>query len=344
MSLWMNKFLEGIVYQRVCSLVLIAFMSMEYVDAQAISDQQRGVQSEELARLRGSYLIISGSIGSSSLNYKLNSLGEKGSRSAGLGYGIDVKYSYFFHPHWGVTSGAGISYYGTTSKLKGSMSEDKFYNLGKQTDNDWQPAPKDYELRARVTNLEEKHQTYLFEIPLMLSYQAYFNKDGSCWGLYGGLGAKLQLPVSSKFKIKNGSKSEFNVSGKYDGIPVDMGSPENPPVSQHGYGTITNPNSTLGWDDKAKLKMGVAVTANLGVMFSMGKDTDLAIGGYIDYGLTDMKKNGNQGLFTGPAVYHPSADNHVGEGITYNGMLNSNTTGKIRPVSFGAKVAVRFKL
>lgn len=293
---------------------------------------------------KGSYLTVSGNIGSSSLNYKLNSLGEKGSRKGGVGYGVEIKYSYFFQTHWGITTGAGISYYGTTGKLKGSLSQESFYQIGRMTDNDWQPAPKDFELRARVTNLEEKQNTYLVEIPLMLSYQAYFREQGSCWGIYGGLGAKLQLPLSSKFSIKNGNKSELNVSGQYDGIPVDMGSPGYPPVPQHGYGTITDPNHTLGWDDKSKMKMGVAATAELGILFSLSQTTDLQVGGYIDYGLTDMKKNGKQGLFAVPSIYHPSADNQIGTGIGYNGMLNSNVTGKIRPISFGAKIALKFKL
>jgi len=307
-------------------------------------NQQRQEEKDSLTDyFKGSYLTVSGTIGSSSLNYKLNSLGEKGSRSGELGYGIDVKYSYFFHQHWGVTTGVGISYYGTTGKLKGSLAEDKFYNLGKLTDNDWQPAPKDFELRARVTNLKEKQTSYFLEIPLMLSYQTYFGEEAR-WGMYGGLGAKLQIPVSTKFKIKEGAKSEFNVSGQYDGIPTDMGAPGNPPVVQHGYGTISDPNSSLSWEDKAKLKMGIAATAELGFMFSLGESSDLMIGGYMDYGLNDLKKNGKQGLFTAPSVYHPGADNNVGNGIKYNGMLNSDVTGKIRLISFGGKITLRFKM
>jgi len=329
-----------------CCILLLTGGSWLYAQQQEKfqPDIRQEKKDSKAMLFKGSYLTVSGSVGSSFLNYKLNSLGEKGSWSGGLGYGVDVKYNYFFHPHWGVTTGVGISYYGTTGKLAGGLSEDNYYNLGKLTDNDWQPAPKDYELRARVTNLEEKQQTWLFEIPIMLSYQTYFNDEGSCWGLYGGLGAKLQLPVSSKFKIQNGQKSELNISGRYDGIPVDMGSPQNPPVPQHGYGTITDPNATLDWDDKAKLKMGIAATVELGVLFSLGKTTDLAIGGYIDYGLTDMKKDGKQGLFTAPATYHPSADNRIGEGIRYNGMLRSDVTEKIRPLAFGAKIGLRFKL
>lgn len=327
-----------------CSLLILGGATLSAQGRQQQLDY-RQEERDSADYFKGSYLTVSAAVGSSTLNYKLNSLGEKGTRKGELGYGIDVKYSYFFHPHWGVTSGVGVSYYGTTGKLKGSMKEETFYDLGKLTDNDWQPsAPKDFHMRTRITNLEEKQTTYFVEIPLMLSYHTYFREQSSCWGIYGGLGAKLQLPISSQFKIKNGAKSEFNVSGLYDGIPTDMGSPANPPVPQHGYGTITDPNSTLHWDDKAKLKMGVAATAELGVLFSLDRSTDLLIGGYIDYGLTDMKKNDKQGLFTAPSVYHPAADNQIGTGIRYNGMLNSNVTGKIRPISFGAKIALKFKM
>lgn len=294
--------------------------------------------------MKGSYLTVSVGGGYSYMNYKLNSLGEKGSRKGRLGYSVDLKYSYYFSPHWGVTTGFGLSYYGTTGKLKGSLAEDSFYSLGKYIDDDWQPAPRRFDLRTRVTNLEEKQNVYMLEIPLLLSYQTYFG-DSTKWGMYGNIGAKIQLPVATNFRIKNGEKSEFNVSGKYEGIPTDMGSPENPDVSQHGYGTITDPNSSLAWDDDSKLSMGLAATAELGVLYSLSPNTTLQVGAYIDYGLKDMRSGRKLGLFTGPETfYHPRADNHVGNMITYNGMLNSNVTGKIKPISFGLKVALKFKL
>lgn len=293
---------------------------------------------------KGSYLTISGSVGSSRLDYTINGLNQPGETKGILGYGIEIKYSYFFTGNWGITSGIGVASYGAKGKWKGGITENSYFNLGTLTDNDPGNGPVDYELRARVSNLEEKQTVYMVEIPLMLSYQTYFNCESSCWGLYGGVGAKLQLPVSSTFSIQNGSDSQLNISGYYSGIPVDMGSPGNPPVPQHGYGTITDPGSAHGWDDDADLKTGVAATAELGVMFSLGRTTDLKVGGYIDYGLTDIKKSNSKGLVTAPAAYHPAADNNIGNGIRYNGMLNSDITGRIKPFSFGAKVALYFKL
>ena len=295
------------------------------------------------AQNKVSYLSFAIKTGGTGLNYKLNSLDEKGKYSNGLGYGFDLDYSYYFDSHWGISGGVGLSHYSSKGKLKGSLSDDSFYNLGAFTDDDFEGRPRDFELRTRITNLEEQQTTFFVDIPVMLVYQTRFGDDQQ-WGLYGGIGAKLQLPFSTKFKIKKGGESEFNVSGKYEGIPTDMGSPSNPPVPQHGYGTITDPNASLNWSGKGKLKLGVAGTVDFGVLLKLSESSDLKLGGYLDYGFIDIKKDGKNGLFTAPKVYHPGADNKIGTGITYNGMLNSDVSGKIKPIAFGVKIGVCFKL
>jgi len=338
-------------YLLLCVCASVSIVGFAQQPAEQRQNQQSGQQrqnqqsrqAQQSESEKSSYISVSGSVGSSGFNYKLNSLNEKGDRSTKLGYGIDVKYSYYFNTHWGIATGIGLSRYATEGKLNGSMTDGSYYSLGSLVDNDEEGRPRDFELRTRVNNLKEKQTSFLLEVPIMGMYQTRFG-DEEKWGIYAGLGVKLQFPINTKFKIKNGANSQFNVSGYYAGIPTDMGSPSNPPVPQHGYGTITDPNASLDWDDKAKLKMSVAGTAEFGFLVDLGSDMDLMLGGYIDYGFTDMKKNGNQGLFTAPAVYHPVADNKIGNGITYNGMLNSNVTDKINAISFGGKIGLRFKL
>ncbi len=329
-------------------LCFLIVLTVNSVSAQGANERERQNQNQQKEQerkdeMKGSYFTVSGSVGSSSFDYKLKGLDQDGSRKGQLGYGVDLRYSYFFDAHWGVTSGVGISHYATKGKIQGGINDNSYYKLGMQTDNDELGRPRDFELRARVSNLEEKQTAYFVEIPLMVSYQTYFG-DSASWGIFGGAGAKIQLPVNSKFKIQNGTQSEFNVSGWYEGIPTDMGAPSNPPVPQHGYGTISDPNGSLGWDDKAKLKMGVALTAELGVMFDLGKGMDLMVGGYVDYGLNDIKKNGDQELFKATGAYHPGANDNIGNGIKYNGMMNSKATDKVKLISFGGKLALRFKL
>lgn len=330
-------------------LCILLFLNVMRVSAQysghSESNQPTGNQpNQDDEADKGSFLTVSGSFGSSAFDYKLSVIKEeKGDRESIPGYGFELKYSYFMDVHWGVSTGVGISHYGAKGKLSGSMADDKYYELGKLVDNDIEGRPRNFEMRARLKNLEEKQTAYFIEVPIMGVYQTRFG-DSKRWGLHAGLGIKLQFPVNAKFKIQNGTNSQLNISGFYPDIPADKGSPGNPPVPHHGFGTITNPNESLDWNDNAKLKMGIAATADIGVMYQLSDGMDLMLGGYIDYGLNDLKKKANQGLLTPPSIYHPAADNFVGKGITYHGMLNSNATDKIKLISFGGKISLRFKL
>lgn len=303
---------------------------------------------QDTTKRKTSYLTVSGGVGSSSfrydLNYQIEGFQEKGNRNSKLGYEIDIRYSYFFNPHWGFATGVGISRYATVGKLKGDMSDDKYMKLGNMIDDDdFSGHPREFELRARLKNLEEKQTAFLLDIPLMAMYQTRFGEEEK-WGMYAGLGVKLQIPVQTKYKVQGNPASELNISGYYPHIPSDVGSPSESPVPHHGFGTISDPGQELGWKGKNKLKLGVAGTAELGFLVALGEDTDLLLGGYIDYGFTDMKKKKDQGLLSSPASYHPEGNKTVGQGIPYNGMLNSNITDKVKVMSFGVKLGVRFKL
>ena len=152
-------------------------------------------REEKKDTTKTSYLTVSGGVGSSSFRYKLNyqieGFEEKGKRNAKLGYEIDLRYSYFFNRHWGFSTGVGISRYATTGKLTGDMSDDKYMKLGNMTDDDdFSGHPREFELRARLKNLEEKQTAFLLDIPLLAMYQTHFGEEEK-WGMYAGLGGKL---------------------------------------------------------------------------------------------------------------------------------------------------------
>ncbi len=306
--------------------------------------QQYNNQNNQDAK--GSYLTVSGGIGSSSLVYKLTyqikNMEQQGNRKkSNLGYNFEIRYSYYFDTHWGMGTGFGVSRYGATGKIKGDMSDDKYMILGQYTDDDVISGnPREYELRARLQNIQERQTAYLLDIPLMLLYQTRFGEE-QIWGMYGGAGIKLQIPTGTNVKIRD--EGLLNVSGYYPHIPTDMGAPSLPPVPQHGYGTVSYPQTGLCVVADPKLKIGVAGTAELGLMVNVYNGVDLMIGGYIDYGFTDLK-NRDYALLGSPENYQPAANKKVGEGISYNGMLNSTVTDKIKVFSFGGKIAVRLKL
>ena len=297
------------------------------------------------AQEKKSYFSIGGNVGSSAFDYEFNN-GVDGKRKTGLGGGFHLGYSYFFNSHWGIATGVGLSYYQTKSQLRGEVNAGDYFNLGNQTDDDnISGEPRNYELRARLGNWEEKHSSFMVEVPLMAMYQTRFGTGR--WGMYTGLGVKLQAPTNSRFKIRNNADRQLNISGYYvfeDNIGIDYGAPGEPPVTQHGFGTVTGPDNNVKWNDKMKLKPGIAGTAELGIMVDVGKGMDLMLGGYIDYGLNDIKEHGSQQLMSAPSQYISGANSQVGKGIRYNGMIDSNATDKVKLISFGVKMALRMKL
>jgi len=290
-----------------------------------------------VAQEKTSYLTVSGNIGSSLIKYDLHG----GERNSKMGYGFQVGYSYFFDQNWGISTGIGLSHYKTSGKLKGDILPDEGTSLGMQVDDDdISGKPKDYELRYRLGHLKEDQSSFMLEIPIMGQYQTRFGEDKR-WGAYGGLGIKIQIPVNAKFKVKEG---RLNVSGYYPHSKIDKGAPGLPPVDQHGFGTIEDVSKTLKWKDDIDLKVGIAGSAELGGMVDLGNDFDLMLGAYIDYGFNDIRKHKNDPLIKAPASYIPTANGQVGKGLIYEGLINTDQTGKVKLLSFGVKLALRFKL
>jgi hypothetical protein len=47
---------------------------------------------------------------------------------------------------------------------------------------------------------------------------------------------------------------------------------------------------------------------------------------------------------TAPRQYLPNANNNIGKGIQYNGMINSDRTSKVNLVSYNAEIGIHIKL
>ena len=292
-----------------------------------------------------SYMSANIYTGLSSLNYGVTGIdGHDGNAKSKIGIGFSAKYDYYFNRHWGIGTGLGLSIYNGSAIIRGGMGENNIYRLGSYIDDDNSGLPRNFELRGRMENIKEKQNVQLFEIPLTLLYQTRFSYGK--WGAYGSLGIKFQAPMSKKYEVVKNAGSSINVSGYYTDATqgFDLGAPGNPSVEQHGFGTLDNPGPSLGWKGSSELKSGIAGTLEAGAISRLTNESDFCFGIYIDYGFSDIKKESGS-LLSGPAnAYHPEANDNVGRGIIYNGLFNSNHTDKIKPVSFGIKIGVRFKL
>ena len=295
---------------------------------------------------KSSYASVSLHTGMSSLGYGVTGLdGVEGTTSSKIGLGVSLRYNYYFDTHWGFGTGIGLSIYNAGATLNGGFNDRNTYSLGSYMDDDDSGLPQSFDLRARMENLKEKQNIQFFEIPITLLYQTRFSYGK--WGAYGSLGVKLQMPIVKKFEAVSNAGSQLNVSGYYtDGTQqFDLGAPDMPALPEHGFGTINNPGKALGWkNSNTDLKFGIAGTLEVGAISRLNNESDFLIGAYLDYGFSNIK-NSNGSLLSGPSgSYHPEANDNVGKGIIYNGLLNSNHTDKIKPLSFGVKLGLRFKL
>lgn len=304
-----------------------------------------GIVNTTAQNEKSTYVSVHINTGLTSLGFKVKEFNSSaGNVSSKIGVGFNANYNYYFNKHWGIGTGLGLSAYKTRASLKGGMDEGNVYALGTYIDDDGSGLPRNFNLRGHIENLEEKQTIQMFEIPLAALYQTRFSYGK--WGAYGSVGLKLRIPVSKNFEVTPKASGRLNVSGYYtdDTQGFDMGAPDNPSVAQHGFGTLENPGTTLKWKGSSSLKTGLAITFDAGAIHRLTNESDLCFGLYADCGMNDIK-NRETTLLSGPTgSYHPDANHHIGKGITYNGLLNSNHTNKVIPLSFGIKIGVRFKL
>jgi hypothetical protein len=295
------------------------------------------------------FLTLSSELGVSGLNYKLT--GDDAHKKSKFGWNARLDYGYFFDKNWGISTGVGVSHFQTVGGYNTPITQDNFILLGNQvTDDNFSPSSKDYQLRVRLGNWEEIQKGYIMEVPILGMFQHKFGKEQK-QGLYVNLGIKLKIPVSTTYQVQDGESSDdyrLNVSGYFptESKDYDWGGPDYAPVSQHGFGSISNPYESLGWEGDIEMTMGVSVMAEFGFSFQLAPWLDLLVGAYIDAAMNNMKKSSTNDtpLLVAPENYLPAANGKIGEGIVYNGLLNSNEISKMKTISYGGKISFKFTL
>ena len=291
---------------------------------------------------KGSYISVSGVFGTSHLNYTFHGVSANSSICPLLGGNATIDYSYYFTQHWGLSLGVGS----TLNRTKGKYAEDvksSYFNLGNQIDPNVIQGDDNYELRVRLYDWNERQKIFFIDIPLMVQYQTKF--DNKRHGVYFAVGAKVQIPIMAEYKVIDGNYSQnshLNVS-QYFNDAGEIG--VNYIATHHGFGTIHNPEASLGWFGDLKLKPSYAGVAEVGVLFGLARRLDLVLGAYFDYGFNNIKDSKDDVKFLeAPAEYLPSAEGKIGEGIAYNGFINSDRTEKVSTMTYGLKAGLKIKL
>jgi outer membrane protein OmpA-like peptidoglycan-associated protein len=305
-----------------------------------------------MSQEKGSYISIYGGLGPTGFKYSIAGVNNFATPKTKIQLGgqAGLSYSYYFTKHFGVSAGLGLSHYRTKGFLTGDFDREEYFLLGRYKDNDYAGNVTDYQLRVRTKDWAEYQSCTCFEIPILVNMQKKFGaKEG--FGLYLALGLKLQIPFGALYEIIDGEsykQPKLNVTGFYPEKNLEIGYYGDPLIPQHGFGSIHNPSVVLN-DGRGDLKMkfNMSLVAEGGVLISLGRRVDLALGAFIDKGILNInKKQGSPDLFTGPNSidYVADAEDNVGKGITYSSLLNSNYVNKVTTISFGGKVGLRIKL
>ena len=309
-----------------------------------------------MAQEKGAYVSIWGGIGPSGFRYDMNGIDfATPQRDILVGGQAGLGFSYYFTKHIGITAGLGLSHYRTRATLKGDFLPEKFFTIGEYTDDDYPGHIKDYELRVRTRNWTEFQSGKFLEIPIMLNFQKKFGKEEH-FGIYLGVGAKLQIPFTDRYAIEDGNNREdrrLMISGFYPEHGLELGGFGGDTLPQHGFSNIHNPSEVLT-DGKGRLNLAfnVSLVGEAGFLISLSRRVDIALGVYMDYGLVDVNKKGDRkAMFTGPETdYVAGARNNPGYGITYNSILkstygaNKNIVDRVNTISYGGKIGLRVKL
>lgn len=325
-----------------------------------------------MSQEKGLYLSIWGGVGPSGLQYKMSGVDfAKTKRQSLWGGQAGIGASYYFTKHIGLTLGMDFAHYRTKASLFNDFLDMryKYFDLGIYHDNDYVEGHiTDYNLRVRTQNWEEFQSVKMFEIPILLNLQTKFG-DKEYFGVYLSTGFKFQFPIASRYYIvdgENGSDAEkkLMVAGWYWEHNVELGGFNRDgtdfyqDLPRHAFDRISTPSEALALknDGKLNLKMNISFVAEAGILISLSRRVDVPLGVYVDCGLLNMKRNNETSkMFTGPDTeYTDLAGYNVGNGITYNSVLNSWTrnvndknktmVNKVSSLSYGIKLGVRIKL
>jgi len=229
---------------------------------------------------------------------------QNGTKKAQFGYTINAAYSHFFSSDWGVQTGLGLQSFNASSTL----------NYQSSTPNVVDIMGDSYEFRNNYKNWKEKQQTLFIDIPLEAQYRYLFSPK---LRVLASAGAKISIPVQASYKTVGGEMVTTGYYSKWNVVLHDL--------PQYGFSTYTN-----SYNGNLSLKPAYMAIADLGGLYKLSEKLELYVGGYFNYGLNNIQKASTQLLYQSDGVYY--------------GLLGSNQTSKVRPIAFGLKVGVYWKV
>jgi len=252
-----------------------------------------------------------------------------GVQSNGFGYTFGLGYTFNFSENWAILTGVDLAFYNSSYEAK-TLSHS--YSIAHSTITPLPLPGSDtrFDVTYEYTNYEENQAATYLNIPIM----AQFSTSGEN-KFYVAAGAKIGIPISSKYKIEGG-RLDLTGYSHYTGQPYpgnDYPIPTDPKENYddgHGFGRSTP-------TDEADLnfKLSCMLSLEMGAKWKLAERWNLYTGIYFDYGLNNISDTNEKRM-----VEYKESGNHI-----YNSAIQSmpaNIDG-INNMAIGLKIKVSFR-
>lgn len=178
-----------------------------------------------------------------------------------------VNYTYFVSPKLAVETGVGLSTYTTNVMLPERYTD---------TANEVDSFGSGFQFITTAVKYTEAQKLYMATIPVRLRFEDALTPNGI--NIYASGGVKFMLPISQEANV---SANSVTTTGYYPNNQLVIKD-----IPKHGFTTHNNVNTTVNM----AYKLSLALSAELGVKLRL-ENYDFYFGGFLDYGLTDIRKN-----------------------------------------------------
>ncbi|MCP1996391.1 outer membrane beta-barrel protein [Flavobacterium sp. HSC-61S13] len=180
--------------------------------------------------------------------------------------GVSVDYLVRLDENWGIQIGMSYGYY--QIKLDQNNVKGSYFTRDNEAE--------EFEFRYNINRFTETLKGSYFAIPLSLRYETSF-KSNTNFYLQGGLKYSFYSKVSSDIEV-----NQLKTSGYFAYSDAELFGP-----TFMGFGEFDQ----LKEDKKMKLKQGVSILGEIGIIQTLANDQPLYFGVYIDYDMTNPLKN-----------------------------------------------------
>ena len=262
-----------------------SLVTVRTLEVRTVSDTVRQVMPREhtievadTVKRKGHYVEFHlgagwGNVGYGLFRKELTDPSASGYEQASFSPVVQLQYAYFFHPNVGIGIGAWMANYTSYGTLSGDFV---FPDQWDSDDLDGTALSEQYTHHAQINSWRERHTVHTVGVPISLQFQAWGKREKA--GFFAALGAAPVYTLKTNYNVLEGSIEHW---GEY-GVNGSKGQQHN----RHEFHTIdykgTNGTNTL-------TMINATAFVDLGLLVKMGEQSDLLLGLYGHYTVTNMQ-------------------------------------------------------